>query len=137
MSFELARVIIDFGLVVLIWMVQLVIYPSFSYYKNKNLIKWHKRYTFNVSLIVIPLMTSQLGLYIYQVLGSQTVFTVSGLSMAIIAWMSTFVLFVPLHQQITNNQHTDYMLKQLVSRNWFRTLLWTGLFLWSLNDYLT
>ena len=137
MTFELARVIIDFGLVVLIWMVQLIIYPSFLYYTDKALVSWHKRYTFNVSLIVIPLMTSQLGLYIYQVLGSQTVFTVSGLSIAIIAWMSTFVLFVPLHQQIANRQHTEFMLKQLVLRNWLRTLLWTGLFIWSLNDYLT
>lgn len=132
MTLELARVLIDFGLVVLIWMIQLVVYPSFKYFDNESLVKWHKRYTFNLSLIVIPLMFAQLGIYIYQVLASQTPFTISGIIIVILLWLSTFLQFVPIHREISNNQHTEYMLKLLVSRNWIRTVLWSGLFVWSL-----
>ena len=41
MTIDIARVIIDFGAVVLIWMVQLVVYPSFTYFQKKELMDWH------------------------------------------------------------------------------------------------
>ncbi|MFT7429007.1 MAG: hypothetical protein ACI9IZ_001504, partial [Nonlabens sp.] len=39
---DLLQLLVDFGLVVLIWIVQLIIYPSFLYYGSKTLNKWHK-----------------------------------------------------------------------------------------------
>ena len=56
MSLDLARLLIDFGFVVLIWAVQLVIYPSFGFYAKANLFEWHKSYTARVTYIVLPLM---------------------------------------------------------------------------------
>ena len=57
---ETIRLICDSGLLILIWMVQLVIYPSFSYYKQEDLFKWHETYTKRIAVIVIPLMLGQL-----------------------------------------------------------------------------
>jgi len=42
MSIPLIRLLFDFGLLVLIWLVQLVIYPSFLYYEQDNLKRWHE-----------------------------------------------------------------------------------------------
>ena len=50
----------DFGLLVLIWMVQLVVYPGFKYYQRERLLEWHARYTSRISYIVGPLMLGQL-----------------------------------------------------------------------------
>ena len=44
--------LVDAGLVVLIWMVQLIIYPSFLHYDN-NLVEWHHKYTSRIALIVV------------------------------------------------------------------------------------
>ncbi|MFQ3270452.1 MAG: hypothetical protein ACI9A1_000767, partial [Lentimonas sp.] len=55
--------LIDFGLVVLIWMVQLVVYPSFKYYPASDLLKWHRAYTASMAVVVLPLMLAQLILH--------------------------------------------------------------------------
>lgn len=60
MNIDLVRLLLDFGLVVLIWIVQLVIYPSLCYYQDKDLAKWHKIYTQRIGVIVGPLMIAQL-----------------------------------------------------------------------------
>ena len=45
MEIEAIRSVVDFGAVVLIWLVQLVIYPSFLHYAESDLVNWHKIYT--------------------------------------------------------------------------------------------
>ena len=133
-NLELARLLLDFGLVVLIWMVQLLIYPSFKYYSTTSLLKWHSRYTFNMGLIVIPLMFGQLIIYTVQVFQEQSFFNVFGMIVVILLWLSTFLQFVPLHQAITNNKFSGNTLSQLVVRYWIRTTLWSILFIWSLVE---
>ena len=53
----------DFGLVVLIWIVQLIIYPSFHVVANDAFAAWHKTYMALISYLVIPLMFGQVGLH--------------------------------------------------------------------------
>ena len=56
-----ARIAIDFGLVVLIWLVQLIIYPSFRYMSAEQLAIWHPNYSNLITLFVGPLMLAQVG----------------------------------------------------------------------------
>ena len=135
MDLELARVLLDFGLVVLIWMVQLLIYPSFSHLPPNALLKWHSCYTPNMAMIVMPLMFGQLIAYTIQVFQVQTVFSICGMLVVLTLWISTFLQFVPLHQDISTASFTDKTLDLLVSRNWIRVLLWTGLFVWSAIEF--
>ena len=135
MSLELLRVIIDFGFLVLIWAVQLVIYPSFGYYSKENLYKWHKSYTIRVTFIVLPLMFSQLILVVIQLWQSQNWLTVLSAILIIILWLLTFLIFVPLHQSIDNDRPVAQVCHKLVLTNWIRTLLWTVLFICSIVQY--
>ena len=136
MTLELVRVVIDFGLVILIWMVQRVVYPSFTYYTKTELHQWHQRYTLNLSAIVMPLMFGQLFIYAFQLYLRPSLFTCCGMGLVLFLWISTFLQFVPLHQQISSHQHSDKTLRLLVRRNWLRTILWTLLFVWSCYDFL-
>ncbi len=66
--FDLLRLLVDMGLLILTWLVQLVIYPSFLYYDATDLKKWHSIYTGRITFVVLPLMLTQLlvaigGLY--------------------------------------------------------------------------
>lgn len=132
MTLDLARLLIDFGFVILIWAVQLVIYPSFGFYQPVNLLKWHKLYTIRVTYIVLPLMFSQLSISSLQLWQQQNWYTVTSLIIISILWLLTFLIFVPLHQSIDNNDPAENVCHKLVKKNWARTMLWTLLFILSL-----
>ncbi len=51
MDILILRLLFDFGLVVLIWIVQLVIYPGLCYYSETDLLKWHKLYTSRIAYV--------------------------------------------------------------------------------------
>ncbi|MEZ4888914.1 MAG: hypothetical protein R3E32_29580 [Chitinophagales bacterium] len=136
MSLFIYRLMFDFGLLVLIWIVQLVIYPSFRHYSKKNLIGWHIRYTTQFTYIVLPLMLGQLIISIFQfkVIDSQPMAQYVELSLLLIIslWISTFLQFVPIHNKIANGNFDDELLLRLIKKNWIRTILWTFLFCFSL-----
>jgi DMSO reductase anchor subunit len=135
MSLDLARLLIDFGFVVLIWSVQLVIYPSLGYYSKENLYSWHRSYTTRVTFIVLPLMFSQLIIVALQLWKTQNWFTMISASVIIILWLLTFIIFVPLHQSIDKNVPVENVCNSLVNKNWMRTVLWSFLFIISIVHY--
>jgi DMSO reductase anchor subunit len=124
--------LIDFGLVVLIWIVQRIVYPSFLHYHPKDLINWHSAYTSRFTFIVMPLMLGQLGITIYQLIMKVELYTVLSLIIIVLIWLSTFLQFVPIHNEISKGKVSQKMLDTLVKRNWIRTFLWTVLFLFSM-----
>ena len=123
------RTTIDFGLVVLIWLVQVIIYPSFLYTTKEHLCKWHQTYTNLISFFVIPLMFSQLFLVLYLTYKNPNLLNITSCMMVGLAWLSTLVLSVPLHSQIAQGSGDEVVLQSLVSTNWPRTLVWTLCFI--------
>ncbi len=130
MSIAVLRLGIDFGLVVLIWMIQLIVYPSFLHYTTTNLIKWHRKYTPLIGYIVGPLMLLQLGISIYQISIEITYYNVISVLFISIIWALTFFKFVPIHNNISKGRISKSMLVSLVQKNWTRTILWTILFMY-------
>ncbi len=128
MSIAILRLLLDFGLVVLIWIIQRIVYPGFLYYSAENLVKWHKEYTSRFSAIVMPLMLGQLGISIYQLISQTNLFTVISFVIILLIWIATFLQFVPIHATISKGRANETMLKALVHKNWLRTFLWTLLF---------
>lgn len=119
--------LVDAGLVVLIWMVQLIVYPSFLYYKTKNLITWHEKYTTRIAIIVVPLMITQLVYALLAAFYAPTTEHFVYLFIVVFLWFFTFIAFAPLHFKISQNESNHKMLKTLLHRNWIRTILWSFL----------
>ena len=128
MTVAIIRLLLDFGLVVLIWIIQRIVYPSFLHYSTENLVIWHKEYTSRFSAIVIPLMIGQLVISIYQAIIVTNLYTVVSLVIVILVWLSTFLQFVPIHANIAKGRVSEKMLNSLVTKNWLRTFLWSLLF---------
>jgi hypothetical protein len=128
---EITRLLLDFGLCILIWMVQLIVYPSFLFFSDNNLFTWHKTYTKAIALIVIPLMLGQLGIAIYQVFLAQNIYTLVSIGFVVFLWGITLLKFAPMHQQISEGNTQIQLLKTLVQMNWIRTMIWTLLFVLS------
>lgn len=131
MNIPFVRMLFDFGLVVLIWMVQLIIYPSFQYYSENELLQWHKKYTVAISFIVIPLMFGQLITASLQVIVERNLFTMGSLVLIALVWLITFTQFVPMHNSIALGTVNENLLQELVTKNWIRTILWTLIFGWT------
>ena len=136
MSVDVLKLLADFGLVVLIWLVQLVIYPGFLYFRAENLATWHKKYTSLISYIVGPLMLVQLMLAIYLLITLPTFFNAAGLLMILAIWSTTFLHFVPMHEAVADGELNENLLNDLVHKNWLRTILWTFVFLSSAIQYV-
>jgi len=136
MNLELLRLLFDFGLVVLIWLVQLTIYPAFLFYQKENLLKWHQKYTVGISIVVIPLMFGQLITSVLQLLKTQNAFTLISIILIILVWVITFSQFVPMHSKIAKGESSNALLHKLVRLNWLRTILWSLLFGYSLVYFL-
>ncbi len=129
MDITIVKLLFDFGLLVLIWMVQLIIYPSFSYYPKSNLYRWHKKYTLRLGYIVIPLMLGQLILAVLEMFTEFSVLKMFNLGLVVMVWLLTFLQFVPIHLKISTHIITDLLLQKLVHLNWSRTILWTLVFM--------
>ena len=129
--------LVDVGLVVLIWMVQLIVYPSFTYYQPANLFKWHQQYTTRLPFVVIPLMLSQLVLAIVAVFYEVNIINCCCLLIVLFLWIFTFTSFAPLHHKISEGNTNQSILQLLIRRNWIRTFFWSFLFIIHLIAFIS
>lgn len=132
----LSKLLVDFGLVILIWMTQLITYPSFTKMSDDNLFKWHASYTTRISILVMPLMIGQIGLHIYGLILSTQFWQIVALALVILAWANTFLFAVPLHNRIAAGRQISESAQKLVSVNAWRTGIWTIVFVIDLLLYI-
>ncbi len=124
--FHLPALLLAWGLVVLIWIVQLVHYPSFHYIDPAKFMDFHIHHSRSITVIVMPLMLAELAisfLLAYRS-GFGPVETVA-LAMVIGIWLSTFLIQIPLHERLSIGNDSKVVTK-LVNSNWIRTFLWTA-----------
>jgi len=127
--YTVARLVSDTGLFILIWIVQLVVYPGFGYYEHNNLKVWHDLYTKRITIVVMPLMLIQLSLSVYSFISNwDNALQIFDTLLVLLTWITTFLVFVPLHNSIAKGLHVTSSVHKLVKYNWYRTVLWSALF---------
>lgn len=123
------RILSDFGLLILIWLVQLIIYPSFQFLQEQHFKRWHYLYTGFITAVVLPLMLIQLATYVGQVYLMGRWHDIANLVAVITVWVLTFTLSVPCHDRLQKDGKDLEVIHRLVATNWYRTTLWTVVFL--------
>ena len=118
----LCQIILSALMTGIIWIIQLVHYPSFQYIKSSAWEAFHQFHTSRMRYIVAPLMIMELAssFYLYYEMRSTGFIFI----LNILIWLSTFLIQVPLHKKLSS----AYSLKQsalLTQSNWIRTVLWT------------
>ena len=136
MSLTLIRLLFDTGLVVLIWLVQLIIYPSFLFYERNNLKRWHYNYTKKITYIVLPLMMGQFIIAIIHLFNDFSIFSLGSFLIIVSLWVITILIFIPLHNKVSTDHFNQSIINKLIRLNWIRTLLWSGLFVLNLLHYI-
>lgn len=112
-----------------IWVIQLLHYPSFHYVEKNNYARFQHFHMTRISFIVLPAMILELGSgillitlpsFLYDI---NSVFLIAFLFLIII-WCTTATIFSGLHQKLTNG-YDRVLVDKLVNLNWIRTFLWT------------
>lgn len=130
-------IMVNVALVVLILMVQFIIYPSFYFYSETDLKRWHKIYKVRITAIVLPLMLTQLFLSIREVYFDANALAYLILFIILLTWVITFLISVPLHEAIEREENSMQYRIKLVRTNWIRTVSWALIMILSILNYGT
>lgn len=115
----------SWGLVVLIWVVQIIVYPGFRHIASEDFPNYHHWYVIRISAIVLPLMGGEVILAIgWLWLAHYSVFSLISAGWVGVVWLSTFGLQVPIHNRLQTGKD-DVHIKRLVTTNWIRTIAWS------------
>ena len=91
---------VDFAMFILIWMVQIIVYPTFHKIENEEFVDWHRKYCNAIGFFVLPVMSCQLV-----EAASACFFTVGDLVWVKLisvlgAWIITFLISAPFHRTL-------------------------------------
>lgn len=117
---------VDAALAMLIWLVQLIIYPAFAQIRTERFCDWHHGYMNAISIVVIPLMLTQAALVSYGLISAFTWIDAAAAGCMFVAWGVTFTLSVPCHKALQKASNTPELVTRIVATNWFRTIAWTA-----------
>lgn len=106
----------------LIWVIQLVHYPSFKYVDPLQFSLFHENHTFYMGIIAAPLMILELTLS--TILAYKYKIYIWPFLIVLVIWVSTFCIQVPFHAQLEESMSLD-VIGKLIDSNWLRTVLWT------------
>ena len=128
MEIPFINLLVTWALFGLIWVVQLVHYPTFEFVDNQNFLAFHQHHTSSITFIVMPLMLIELGLGIYLATQQPPIYLGPMILIGLI-WLSTFFIQVPIHNALGGGKDSS-LIQKLVNTNWIRTILWTIKAVW-------
>ena len=109
-----------------IWVIQIVHYPSFHFIEKELYTAFQKFHMNKISIIVIPIMLAELitGMMLFLDKSSKSPFLIISFVILVLIWLITGVFFTKAHNELMTG-YQELVVNQLVVMNWIRTLLWT------------
>ena len=109
-----------------IWVIQLVHYPSFHFVELEQYTTFQRFHMARISYVVIPAMLTELFTLILIVISMDQIdnLVLASAILLILIWLMTAVFFSGVHQRLTQG-YEQTVVDKLVKLNWGRTLLWT------------
>jgi hypothetical protein len=111
-----------------IWLVQIVHYPLFSFVGTEKYRLFHFAHMNRISYVVAPLMIAEAVsaalLVFYPPPEADWRVLYVGAGLVVVVWLSTFFLQVPLHEKLAQGFDRETH-NSLVLTNWIRTAAWS------------
>jgi len=126
---------IDFAMFVVIWLVQLIVYPVFRYVDESRFAIWHQGYCNKISFFVLPLMFAQLIEAASACFFEGGVLDWSKMVAVLGVWIVTFFVSAPCHRRLSHSGQDQVVIESLLFTNWMRTFLWSGVLVISYLNY--
>ena len=132
---SMLRLNIDIAIVIVIWIVQLIIYPAFHNINQHAFLSWHHNYMGKISLIIAPLMIAQAIIIITQCIKLGSIYSYLSLIFMMLVWIITYFYSVPCHNKLQSIGYDTETINILINTNWIRTISWTLCLLFSIIIY--
>lgn len=107
-----------------IWVIQLLHYPSFHFINDNEYIEFQHFHMQRISFIVIPAMLVELASALLLAYFFRSSLTIILLALLLGVWAITFIFFTNMHQKLTNG-YNQSIVDRLIQFNWSRTILWS------------
>ena len=107
-----------------IWVIQLLHYPSFHFINDQKYIEFQHFHMQRISIIVIPAMLTELASALLLAYFFESSLTIILLALVIANWAITLIFFTNMHQKLTDG-YDHSIVNRLVQINWSRTALWS------------
>lgn len=120
----MAYTAINSGLLVLIWLVQIIIYPGMHGWDKARFAELHGDYTRRITFIVVPLMLGQAALVLHRVVVVPSKTAILQALLIAVVWGVTIFVSVPLHRRLSAG-YDRQAVTRLVNTNWVRTAGWS------------
>ena len=125
-TLELIHLIATAMMVSIIWIIQILHYPTFLFVDKKHYTEFQKFHMKNISYLIIPIMLVELltGLSILLKIKMINFYFFASFGLLILIWLITALFFSKFHSELSNKYNHDTILK-LIRLNWIRTFFWT------------
>ena len=124
---ELVHLITTAMMVSIIWLVQILHYPTFLYIDIDRYTEFQNFHMKNISYLIIPLMLLEFltgFLLLFFVDEIDFYFSIS-FGLLVLIWLITALFFSKYHSALSNEYERGIILK-LIRLNWVRTFFWTA-----------
>ena len=108
----------------IIWIIQLLHYPSFHFINEKKYVEFQYFHMRRISFIVIPAMLIEFASASLLAYFFRSSLTIILLALLLGIWGITFIFFTNMHQKLTTG-YDQTTVDTLVKINWSRTALWS------------
>ena len=108
----------------IIWVIQLLHYPSFHFINEKKYVEFQYFHMRRISFIVIPAMLLEFASASLLAYFFRSSLTIILLALLLGIWGITFIFFTNMHQKLTTG-YDQTTVDTLVKINWSRTALWS------------
>ena len=119
------NVAVSWGLLILIWLVQIIIYPGLARIPSNDFVDYHAWYVTRITMVVLPLMICEIVVAIAWFFLQNNLFypAIAG-GIVILVWCSTFTFQVQIHKSLQTGKDKS-KIRRLVATNWIRTVAWS------------
>lgn len=106
-----------------IWLVQVVQYPSFLLVPSDHFVNYHKKHSDRISYVVAPVMLIELvsAYWLFYELGERFLYF---FILSLLIFTATAFISVPLHNKLSKGKD-EKVIGQLIHTNWLRTAMWS------------
>jgi len=124
---------IDLAMAAVAWLIYFCTYPDFARWRSENFREHHRSYTSRVGWVVGPLLFLQIvGHFLAWRHGAP----VTGFVLVVLTWVLTAIWSIPAHRRLQQEGYNLEVINHLTRTHIFRTLLWSGLAIYSLKTAL-
>jgi len=119
------NVAVSWGLFILIWLVQIMIYPGLARIPSNDFVNYHEWYVTRITMVVLPLMICEIIIAIaWFFLQDNLFYPIVAGGLVTLVWCSTFAFQVPIHKSLQAGKDKS-KIRRLVATNWIRTVAWS------------